>query len=345
MSHPRVSLALAAPDALPAEGRIAVWRATRDTDLSDLPRERVQVIQGFAPDFDALKARGFDVVAEPGAEYTGAIVFLPRAKAEARAILFEANARIAAGGPVWVDGAKHDGVDSVLKDLRTWAVVTPPLAKAHGKIFAFAAGAAAPAEWQARPGEPAPGFVTAPGVFSADGIDRGSALLAEALPAKLPARMADLGAGWGWLAAQVLAREGVESIDLIEAEHAALDCARRNVTDPRARFIWADATAYVPEARYSGIVMNPPFHTSRAADPALGAAFIRAAASMLSLSGTLWMVANRHLPYEEALRASFHEIEELAGDGGFKIIRAAKPIVGGSKPVAASRTRMARPRR
>jgi 16S rRNA (guanine1207-N2)-methyltransferase len=92
--------------------------------------------------------------------------------------------------------------------------------------------------------------------------------------------------------------------------------------------------------------MNPPFHTSRAADPGLGAAFIRAAGGMLSLSGTLYMVANRHLPYEDALRAAFHEIEEIGGDGGFKVIRAAKPVVGAARAApAAPRRRAVRARR
>jgi 16S rRNA (guanine1207-N2)-methyltransferase len=44
------------------------------------------------------------------------------------------------------------------------------------------------------------------GVFSGEDGGSGSALLAAALPAKLPARMADLGAGWGYLAAGRAAR-------------------------------------------------------------------------------------------------------------------------------------------
>lgn len=355
MSHPRLSLALAAPEALPSEGVIALFRPTAETDLSDLPKARLEAVQGFAPDAAALEARGIKTRPTPGEGYAAAVVFLPRAKAEARAILFEAAARVVPGGPIWVDGVKHDGVDSVLRDLRSWTEVSDPIAKAHGKIFCFRAGTPAPEGWRAVEGHPAPGFVTLPGVFSADGVDRGSALLAAALPAKLPGRMADLGAGWGWLSAQVLAREGVESLDLIEAEHAALDCSKKNISDPRARFIWADATRYTSENRYSGIVMNPPFHAARAADPGLGLAFIRAAAGLLSLSGTLWMVANRHLPYEEALRGLFHEVEEIGGDGGFKLIRAAKPIAGATKAplrpapeaprAVASRRRAPRPRR
>ncbi|WP_415183461.1 methyltransferase [Phaeovulum sp.] len=328
MSHPRLSLALQAPDALPAVGEIAVFSPRGETDLGDLPKDRVRVVQGFRPDHDAFAAQGYAVAPEPAGPYAAAVVFLPRSKSEARALLHEAATRVRPGGPIWVDGAKTDGIDSVLKGLRAAGPVSDPISKAHGKVFSFAATSGALAEWQAQPLHPAPGFITLPGVFSADNVDRGSMLLAAALPAKLPGRVADLGAGWGWLSAEVLKRDGVDELHLIEADHAALACARANINDPRAHFHWADATQFQPEARFGAVVMNPPFHTARAADPALGAAFIRAAGGMLSLSGTLWMVANRHLPYEAALRAAFHEVAEVAGDGAFKVMRATKPIVG-----------------
>jgi 16S rRNA (guanine1207-N2)-methyltransferase len=199
--------------------------------------------------------------------------------------------------------------------------------RAHGRLFWFASEAVDLSDWQApAPSEVEGGFVTQWGAFSSDGPDRGSQLLVAALPKKLPARMADLGAGWGYLARAVLEREGVKSLDLVEAEKLALDCARRNVTDPRAAFHWADATRFRPDHLYDGIVSNPPFHVGRAADPALGRAFIAAAARMLAPSGQLWMVANRHLPYEAALRDSFRHVEEIGGDGAFKLFHAVRPL-------------------
>ena len=338
MSHPRLSLALEAPEALPPEGRIVVFRPTAETDLSDLPKDRLQLVQGFCPDHAALAARGYAVAPRAEADFAAAVVFVPRAKAEARALLAEACDRVAPGGPIWVDGLKTDGIDSLLKDLRALLPISDPIAKAHGKIFSFVATPGALTAWAAKPMQPAPGFTTLPGVFSADGIDRGSALLASCLPETLPARVVDIGAGWGWLSAQVLARKGVEQIDLVEAEHAALECSKMNLSDPRARFHWADAIKVKFENRPLAAVMNPPFHTTRAADPALGAAFIRAAAGMLSLSGTLWMVANRHLPYEAVLRACFHEVAEITPpsgrDGAFRIFRAERPVAHATKPQA-----------
>lgn len=326
MSRANPRLRMAAEGGLPG-GRIAIFGADAATELPDLPTgATLHMIAPFRPDYDAFVARGLPASPEAEGDYAAAFVILPRARDAGRAALAEAMARVVPGGTVWVDGAKTDGIDTMLRELRGLTEVGEALAKAHGKIAPLtAAPDALPTTWAAADLHPAPGFVTRPGVFSAEAIDRGSALLAQALPAKLPGRVADLGAGWGWLSAQALSRPGLAQIDLIEADAVALACARRNITDPRATFHWADATRLAPEARYGAVLMNPPFHQGRAADPALGAAFITAAARLLSLSGTLYMVANRHLPYEGVLAAAFREVEEIGGDGGFKVIRAAKP--------------------
>jgi 16S rRNA (guanine1207-N2)-methyltransferase len=151
-------------------------------------------------------------------------------------------------------------------------------------------------------------------------------LLADALPAKLGSYVADLGAGWGFLSAHILTRDSVREAHLIEANHIALECARRNVTDPRARFHWQDATTWQAPLRFDCVVMNPPFHTGRAPDPSLGQAFVASAARILAPQGQLWMVANRHLPYETTLSTYFAKTVEVAGDARFKLLHAQRPL-------------------
>ena len=310
---------------LPGAGRIAVFGPRAGADLSALPEGRVQVITTLRPDFDHFSAQGFDRATAPSGRYSIAFVCLPRARALAQAIVAQAVA--CTDGPVIVDGDKTDGIEAMLRALRAHPRATPgaPLSKAHGKLIALAPGADL-ADWQAdAPQRIEGGFVTAPGCFSADGIDPGSKMLADALPATLGARVVDLGAGWGYLASRALARDGIEQLDLVEADHAALDCARINLPDPRAHLHWADATAWRPDTPADTVIMNPPFHTGRTADPALGRAFIASAAAMLKPAGALWLVANRHLPYETTLAQHFKRVGEAAGDGRFKVLHASHP--------------------
>ncbi|MGH1354745.1 MAG: class I SAM-dependent methyltransferase [Thalassovita sp.] len=319
MTHPRLSLALDAGLELPAEGVIAVYGPRADTDLSDLPKDRLVLVTGFKPDVDSFTARGYQCQTE-AVPAAASIVILPRAKALARAMIAQA----AMAPMVIVDGQKTDGIESVLKELKKRENIAGTVSKAHGKLFWFATTSDY-ADWQAQPSTVA-GFTTQPGVFSADGIDPASALLIQNLPAKLTGRIADLGAGWGYLSASVLADyPGVKELHLVEADTAALDCARLNVTDTRAEFHWADATNWKSPVRLDTVIMNPPFHIGRAADPDLGRAFIATAAASLAPNGQLWLVANRQLPYEAALAALFTQVNEVGGDKRFKILHAQRP--------------------
>ena len=119
----------------------------------------------------------------------------------------------------------------------------------------------------------------------------------------------------------------------------ALECAKLNLTDPRARFHWEDVVGLTTPEAYDAVIMNPPFHSGRKGDPALGVSFIETATKMLTSQGTLWMVANRHLPYEATLRERFVNVDEVGGDSAFKIFRARLPIMQKARAVTRSRRR------
>lgn len=319
IAHALESGALALP-----EGRVAVFAPRAGMDLGVLGVSRVQVITSFRPDHDAFAAQGYDCVREPTGEFAAALVVAPRAREAARGLVARAAALVPQG-LLLIEGAKTDGIDALLREVRAVAEPLDVLPKAHGKLawierppaFAGWAEAAAPRD--------AGGWRTVPGAFSSDGPDPGSQALLQALP-PLKGRVADLGAGWGFLAHGVLEMSPqISELHLVEADADALDCARVNITDPRARFHWADATRPLPGAPFGTIVMNPPFHTGRSADPSLGRAFIRAAAGGLTPQGTLWLVANRHLPYETALAEAFAEVVDVKGTQAFKITRATRP--------------------
>ncbi|MFK7869122.1 MAG: class I SAM-dependent methyltransferase [Roseobacter sp.] len=304
-------------------GRVLAVMPSQDAVLAELPQDETDIVQDVKPVFAAWEARGFQTLTQPQGPYSAAVVSLPRAKKLAQSMIYDALA--CTEGPVIVDGQKTDGVESILRQVRKRQKIDGQIAKAHGKLFWFEAEAGLFEDWACGPERTAGGFWTAPGVFSADGIDPASALLATHLPDALGKRVADLGAGWGFLSAHVLTRPIVETVHLVEASHIALECAKRNVTDPRAAFHWADATTWKSADAVDTVVMNPPFHQTRAATPELGQSFIEAAARMLTTRGQVWMVANRHLPYEATLAAHFADVREIGDDPRFKIFHASRP--------------------
>lgn len=172
-------------------------------------------------------------------------------------------------------------------------------------------------------------FWSRPGLFSWGRADEGSLLLVKYLPERIFGHVGDLGAGWGFLSKNLLAKyHEIRSLYLYEADRLALECAQRNVSaegrKAKVHFEWADVTAGVGERKLDFVVMNPPFHEGRAADPLLGLKFIAAAANALKREGELWMVANRQLPYERQLSELFEIVTPIVQADGFKVIRAVR---------------------
>ena len=89
-------------------------------------------------------------------------------------------------------------------------------------------------------------------------------------------------------------------------------------------FRWHDVTAGLGQ-RYDVIVTNPPFHApGRTERPDIGRRFIAVAAEALAPGGRLWLVANRHLPYEAVLGEAFGQVRTVAERDGYKVVEARK---------------------
>ncbi len=162
---------------------------------------------------------------------------------------------------------------------------------------------------------------TQPGVFSWDRPDPGTDLLIRNLPV-LAGAGADLGCGLGQIARAVLASPAVTELTLVDIDRRAIDAAKRNLTDPRARLVWGDGRGTPELSGLDFVVMNPPFHEAGVESRGLGIAFITRAAAILRKGGVLWLVANRHLPYEESLTRLFSRVTPVRDAGGFKVYEA-----------------------
>ncbi len=257
-----------------------------------------------------------------------AMIYAPPGVLERRHTLALALRALKVGGRLDVMAAKDKGGSRLKKELTAFGVEVGETAKAHhrrcvvirpeaitGVDEAVAAGALQQVEgleaW------------SQPGLFAWDRIDGGSALLAQHLP-PLKGAGADLGCGYGALSTVVLRSPGVTALRLVDLDRRAIEAARRNVEDTRASFDWADVRTLEAAGDLDFVVMNPPFHDGGAEDRRLGQAFIRKAAEMLGKGGVLWLVANRHLPYEAELKAAFKRVTPVTDGGGYKLFEAVK---------------------
>lgn len=171
------------------------------------------------------------------------------------------------------------------------------------------------------------GHFSCPGLFSWSHPDRGSEILATTLSKfKVKGPVADLGAGWGYLATGLPADL---PITLFEADSRGLECCRLNLPDRALETVWCDLTdlTTVPKTfhnRFSTAITNPPFHTGRNSEPVLGGAFAANSFKLLKKNGQLFLVGNSHLPYKAVLEAIFPTVELLADKHGYNVFRARK---------------------
>ena len=167
-------------------------------------------------------------------------------------------------------------------------------------------------------------LLSCPGLHGWDKVDTGSALLARHLPADLSGSVADFGCGWGYLSLQAATvSKKITRLTLVDIDARAINLAQRNLQSQNPALpvdtLWTDLTH--PDTRsgpFDAILLNPPFHDGTHAVPALGQAIITTAARSLKKTGRLYLVANRHLPYEKILHTLFNRIDVLGDENGFK---------------------------
>lgn len=326
----------------PQDGDVLFLRAREGAALHAWRQQAFACTQPFKPEADRLQRIGATLLEEdalPAAKFPLVLVLPPRQREEARALLAKACAAVAPGGIVIASVANDEGAKSREADFKQLAGALTTISKHHCRVswtrpdavfdaatLARWAGADVP-RIQRSVEVPGGEFQTRPGVFAWDRVDAASKMLADALPDDLSGRVADFGAGWGYLSMQVLARcKQVTSLDLYEADARSLALADENLADAHlpVHCHWQDVTRGVDE-HFDAIICNPPFHALGRGDrPDIGRAFIAAAANALKPGGRLWLVANRHLPYEQALGGGFAQVRTLAQNGGFKIVEATK---------------------
>ncbi|KQZ94010.1 methyltransferase [Mesorhizobium sp. Root157] len=324
--HPFETDALGAP----AKGaRALFFGAEPGFRLPDGFDAELHCVQGFRPHYRALQAaRQMVTPRAEGEGYAAAFVLAGRYRGQNELWIAEALERVVPGGLILVAGSKDDGIASLRKRIDAVVPLEGSLPKYHGVAFWLRRPPGEGAAADLRAANPAmrveERFNTAPGMFSFEKIDAGSKLLVDNLPADIRGSVADFCCGWGLLAAEVAARSpGISALDLYEAGFEALEAAKTNVEAKWApRFFWLDLIGEAVEGRYDWIVMNPPFHQGRAAEPDIGISLIKVAAKALKSGGRLAMVANRQLPYEAVLAASFSSASELARDNCFKVLLA-----------------------
>lgn len=155
------------------------------------------------------------------------------------------------------------------------------------------------------------------GVFSRDGLDMGTRILLEALPA-LRGRILDLGCGWGPVGVAVGKKYPDAEIVMSDVNRRAVDLARRNLAAngiKNAAAVCGDGLEAVTGA-FDAILLNPPIRAGKAVIYRLFAD----SAKQLSENGVLYIVIRKQQGAESAakyLSTLFSRVDRIARDKGY----------------------------
>lgn len=164
-------------------------------------------------------------------------------------------------------------------------------------------------------------FTTADGVFSANGLDLGTAvLLRESVPPADARRLLDLGCGYGVLAVALASTCPSAEVDAIDSNERALAlCAANAAThgvDHRVHALLPEQVD--PDARYDEIWSNPPIRIGKAALHELLLTWL----PRLVPGGTARLVVGRNLGADSLqswLIESGYRCERQASAKGFRV--------------------------
>lgn len=271
--------------------------------------------------------------------YDSVVVFLPKARAELEMRLALALSLAADNARLILVGEKKEGIAGAIKQLKA---IVPQASKVDSARHCQV--------WCADAVEPVPGFQVQdwlswdtiecagvpvdvaglPGIFSQDGLDKGTRLLLETFSEQPigAGRILDFACGAGVIGAWVQAwqasqKKAVASVDAVDVQSQAIICARetyqRNGT---AGTISASDGLTGMEGLWPVIISNPPFHSGVKTDTSMTEQFLQDVKRHLQPGGELRLVANSFLPYEALIKRCIGRVERLRENGRFTVYRA-----------------------
>jgi 16S rRNA G1207 methylase RsmC len=166
---------------------------------------------------------------------------------------------------------------------------------------------------------------TAPGIFSPDGLDKGTAVLLGEVPDP-PAggNLLDLGCGWGPIALTLGLLSPAATVWAVDVNERSLDLAAANARSLGLEGVRAVRPQDVPDdVRFAAIWSNPPIRVGKAVLHDMLLSWL----PRLEAGGTAYLVVQKNLGSDSLQRwlgehlpaGSFH-VSRHASDKGFRVL-------------------------
>ncbi len=234
-------------------------------------------------------------------------------------------------GVLVLNGNNNLGIQSLIKKINSYWMHTDLLVKSRGRIAYFIKEinlSRKVRHWKqlSKLEINKDGYYTCPNMFSPKQIDQGSIQLANALKNNLYGKVADLGSGWGYLSNSALSTNfKIDQITMFEKNFSAINAAKLNVLDSRAKFKWLDIDVLIKfKTKYDHIICNPPFHEGSRKKIDLLQSFINCSSNIIKKNGSAWMVFVSDISVEKYIENAFGNFRVIKKDRHYKVYEMSK---------------------
>ncbi|MFZ4504066.1 MAG: methyltransferase [Methylovulum sp.] len=165
-------------------------------------------------------------------------------------------------------------------------------------------------------------------VFSRDHLDIGTRFFLQHLPSSaMPSTIVDLGCGNGVVGLIAAERNPHAIIHFVDESFMAVASAQENFEtvwrkERASNFYVGDGLVSFADESVDLVLCNPPFHQHNIIGSYIAITMFAEAARVLTTTGQLWVIGNRHLNYQQILPRWFSRVERLAMNDKFVILKA-----------------------
>jgi len=159
-----------------------------------------------------------------------------------------------------------------------------------------------------------------PGVFSQKGLDKGTQILLENLPAIKAGDMLDFGCGAGVIASFIGKKYPEVKLSLLDVNALALKSSIKTLELNNLNGnVFASNSLSEVKNKYDVVISNPPFHQGITTNYTATEQFLEGIKAHLRNTADVIIVANSFLKYEPIMRKTIGKTNRLFSQQGFTI--------------------------
>lgn len=270
----------------------------------------------------------------PQGEFDQVIIFVPKSKELLTYLLYQVASHLPQNKDIFLVGEKKGGVERASKQLKVHGQITKLDSARHCQM------------WHAKleqqlPKKPLESWLKTydiqvqnetlhicalPGVFSQDHLDIGTSVLLPFLTQVKSGKIADFGCGAGVIGLSLAKINPENTIYALDVDAFALKSTeltfKKNHINPEQLVLTAITGIQDVPIGLKVLISNPPFHQGIHTSYNVSEDLCQEARKHLTMSGEIWLVANRFLSYPTLLEKTFGKCHIKADQKGFKVLYA-----------------------